>query len=237
MGARAAVAVKGKALRKGKSRRFNHENTPSEADKIVCGNTRLVHKVAQKYRHLADYDELVAEGNIGLVIAAQRFNPKLGNAFSTFAYPWIRARMLLLVENEQNNPLALACLTSARRNLYRRKSQGLADAVARVAAAGHVSLSDDASECVADSSTDVDEQVCRHLVSERARSRIVRALRRLPDRERLIIRYRYLTNKPATLSELGEWFDLSRERIRQLEQAALKALRLLLREELAEAWL
>jgi RNA polymerase sigma-32 factor len=223
------MATAAKAV-KGKTRRYNHENAQSVADRIVCENTRLVHKVAQRYRHLADYDDLIAEGNIGLVIAAQRFNPKLGVALSTFAYPWIRSRMLVLVENERNNSLAFGGLTSARRNLYRRKSASLVEAVSCAAGIGRVSLSDEAIE-VADSSVSVDEIVGNHLTSEHMRSRIKHVLKHLPDRERFIIRRRYLTNKPMTLSQLGRWFALSRERVRQLEQAAFKALKLLLRNE------
>jgi len=67
-------------------------------NELITSNLSLVVKVAMKYRDRGlELEELICEGNSGLIIAATRFNPKLDNKFSTYAYIWIKQSILAAI--------------------------------------------------------------------------------------------------------------------------------------------
>lgn len=67
---------------------------------LVTSNLYLVIKIASKYKNLGvEFDELVCEGNKGLIVAANKFNPKMDNKFATYAYFWIRQAILSALNN------------------------------------------------------------------------------------------------------------------------------------------
>jgi len=74
-------------------------------DELITSNLSLVVKIAMKYRDRGlELKELICEGNSGLIIAATRFNPKLDNKFSTYAYIWIKQAILAAInDNNQWN--------------------------------------------------------------------------------------------------------------------------------------
>ncbi|WP_068505907.1 sigma-70 family RNA polymerase sigma factor [Paenibacillus kribbensis] len=72
---------------------------------MVMENQGLVHKAAQKYLDVCeakriDYEDMVSEGNIGLLLAARRFDPSRGYAFSTFATRYIHGHMLIYINDK-----------------------------------------------------------------------------------------------------------------------------------------
>ena len=100
-------------------------------------------------------------------------------------------------------------------------------------AAGDVSLNrpavgedgDDAIATLADDACDVEGEVARKLDRRQFYEGLAAAMRSLPEREREIVMACYLQDPPMTLEALGDRFDLSKERIRQLRERALKRLR------------
>lgn len=79
-------------------RRFRDSRDRRAADDLVRAHLRLVIALAMKYRHYRiPLDELVAEGNFGLVLALDRFDPERGIRFGTYARHWARARILAYV--------------------------------------------------------------------------------------------------------------------------------------------
>jgi RNA polymerase sigma factor (sigma-70 family) len=73
-----------------------------DSDRLVIDNLKLVHFVAQKFRGMVDYDDLVQEGTIGLIKAANRFDPSLGNKFPSFAVPYIRGEIQHFIRDKSN---------------------------------------------------------------------------------------------------------------------------------------
>lgn len=74
----------------------------SDRNKMVESNLKLVMKIAHKYKcRGVSYEDLVSEGNKGLIIAAEKFDPTLGFRFSTYAYYWIRALILQSIKKEK----------------------------------------------------------------------------------------------------------------------------------------
>jgi RNA polymerase sigma factor (sigma-70 family) len=72
----------------------------SSIDKIVTDNIKLVYHVAKAYRTMPCFEDLVQEGTIGLIKAAKRFDPSLGNKFSTYAIPYIRGEILHFIRDK-----------------------------------------------------------------------------------------------------------------------------------------
>lgn len=69
---------------------------------LITSNLTLVIKIAMKYRNMGvDIDELISEGNKGLIIASTRFNPEMDNKFSTYAYFWIKQAILASINSNK----------------------------------------------------------------------------------------------------------------------------------------
>src|SRR5215510_134033 len=67
--------------------------TTTDLQQLVLEHQKLLHLVAQRFRYVASYDDLVASGQLGLLQAATRFDPRKGCQFSTYAIPYIRSAM------------------------------------------------------------------------------------------------------------------------------------------------
>jgi RNA polymerase primary sigma factor len=69
--------------------------------KLVAGNLRLVVSIAKRYmRQGMDFEDLIQEGNLGLMLAAKKFDPSMGNKFSTYATWWIRQSITRALSNK-----------------------------------------------------------------------------------------------------------------------------------------
>lgn len=234
-------------------RRIQETGEPAALDALLVSHVRLVLSIAQKYtRHGLAIDDLVAEGNLGLVEAARRFDRSRGTRFSTYAAWWIRALIRRYTMSNRRivgapSTRAARRLLSSMRTTQRRLAAELGQPATReqVAAALDVSADDVATVEAALSGRDISlapaaDGFTFDLVSESAtpeeaaseneaaalnRQSVRDALERLEDRERLIIERRVLEDDRATLACIGEELGLSRERVRQLELRARKKLR------------
>lgn len=222
-------------------------------DQLIAANVRLVVSVARRYAGLGmSLPELIAEGNIGLIQAVDRFEPVRGHRFSTFARWPIRKAITRalddrgrLVRLPANSWQALRALRCAEQQLP--DTMGREPTTAELAAACGVASwrfdalrgaatppasldarlgpDDDATlgDVLDSGAEQLPDTTARHMVRERLHE----LLDTLPSRERelLILRHGLDGAAPRTLQQVGNSLGISGERTRQLEARALSQLR------------
>lgn len=223
--------------------------THAKAD-LAEANLRLVVSIARRYqgRSLSRLD-LIQEGNLGLLIAVDRFDHRRGLKFSTYATWWIRQAIVRALANTDRT-IRLPVHAQEKLQRLARASRRLADELGRPPSsadlADRLDMPVDAVEQLQRAASDVlslgapvderrtvedtlaseDVDPEQALASERAEARAHQLLERLDPRARRILRRRYgLDGAGSTLRECGEAFQISRERVRQLANAALDRLR------------
>lgn len=225
-------------------------------DRLVRANLRFVVSVAKQYQNqglsLAD---LINEGNVGLIKAAQRFDETKGFKFISYAVWWIRqailqavaeqSRMVRLPLNQVGMLSRVKKTASYLEQLYQRKPtiKEIADEldmpedkVETILKINSKEVSMDAPVSNDDDMTFIDTMVPednndtdKKIVSESESAAIKRSLSVLNEKERqVIIRYFGLDadSHSYTLEEIGYMMDMTRERVRQVKDKALKKLRL-----------
>lgn len=233
--------------------RIQRDDDRAAMHELLAAHFRLVVSHASRYARAGVSDaELVAEGNLGLVEAARRFDPDKGVRFSTYAIWWIRARIgrfvldnrrIVSAPSTRNARKLFACMRSAQRAL--EQHDGERPTRAAIAEATGTSEEDVALVEAALSVRDVpmgptddgasfelaDESSPEDLVSEREESdrrarEVARALSVLDRREREIVQRRLLDEDEdgETLASIGKVLGLSRERVRQIEARAKRKL-------------
>ena len=234
------------------------ENLVEEADRaaeeFIQANLRLVVSVAKKYTSSGmSLLDLVQEGNVGLMHAVDRFDPRRGFRFSTYATWWIRQAITRAIANSGRAirlPVQAGDLVSKvrRAQVAIESEKGRRPSVEEVAAECGVapakvrqtltlplemcSMSEphgaDADMELGDVIPDTEASSPFEVVAESMLPAQVRSLlESLTERERRVIYLRYGLDrgKPRTLDEVGQLFSLSREQIRQIERRALMRLR------------
>jgi RNA polymerase primary sigma factor len=220
-------------------------------NRLVQANLGLVVVIARRFigRGL-DLDDLVGEGNLGLIRAAEEFDPQFGTRFSTYAVCWIRQairhalmhtastirlpeRMVGLLMKWRRAEWALG------RELGRPPSfdeiatyLGLGEAkrsmVARALEAGRFrpgSRSDDRDGELCGRIADEQGSVEERIEAQEEQAVTSRMMLRLKERERTVVTLRFgLEGESLTLEEIGRRLGVTRERVRQLENHALRKL-------------
>jgi RNA polymerase sigma-32 factor len=216
-------------------------------DQLVRACLPFVVSIALEYRRWGvPLEDIIQQGNIGLLRAAAKFDIDKECRLATYAAYWIRAEIREYVvrafrvvrvgttkgerrvlrayrTHSESDPTALAKLSG----LSEERVRALLPILSGREASLDATVADGPSfgEQLQSQTASPEEEAHARERSTRTRSAVNRALRRLTDRERLIVRERMMTDEPLTLQALGDLLGVSKERVRQLEERARGKLR------------
>ena len=234
-------------------------------ERLTKANLRFVVSVAKQYQNQGlSLPDLINEGNLGLIKAAEKFDETRGFKFISYAVWWIRQSILqALAEQSRIVRLPLNQVGSLNKinkafarfeqehertpsaeelaNELELPKEKVTDTL-RVAGR-HISVdapfADGEDNSLLDVLVNTDSpNADRGLINESLATEVERALEILTDRERDIIRYFFgIGCSEMTLEEIGEKFDLTRERVRQIKEKAIRKLRTSSRSKLLKSYL
>lgn len=231
-----------------------HGGDASALDKLVNANLRFVISVAKQYQGRGlPLEDLISEGNYGLIKAAKRFDETRGFKFISYAVWWIRQCILqALAEHSRAVRLPLNRVSdinkagrvqeklqreNAREPSMWEVAEGMEMTEAEMAevfrtSARHLSLDEPFRNGEGNSLADVLESEQNdspddNLMKESLNKEMEIVLSSLTPREALIIRLSFGLGRERalTLEETGQYFNLTRERVRQIKEKALKRMR------------
>ena len=235
-------------------------------EKLTKANLRFVVSVAKQYQNQGlTLPDLINEGNLGLIKAARRFDETRGFKFISYAVWWIRQSILQALA-EQSRIVRLPLNKIGSINKINKMYAFLEQANERVPSAEEIAKEldmtiSDVKESMKNSGRHVSMDAPlvegedsnlydvlrsgespnpdKNLLHESLRTEIERALETLPPREADVVRlYFGLGEKHAmTLEEIGETFDLTRERVRQIKEKAIRRLKHTSRSKILKTYL
>lgn len=222
-------------------------------EKLIRANLRFVVSVAKQYQNQGlSLPDLINEGNLGLIKAAKKFDETRGFKFISYAVWWIRQSIMQAV-NEQSRIVRLPLNQVSTLSKYKKaiaefeqeyERQPTPEELAEIldlplekvmetikVSNKNISVDAPFQEGEDGSLLDVLEnhdspRVDKGLISESLSTEINRAFATLSEREREILRYSFgIGTQELTLEEIGAKFGLTRERVRQIKEKAIKKLR------------
>jgi len=242
------------------AKRWREHKDPEAAHRLVTSHLRLVAKIAMGYRGYGlPINELIAEGNVGMMQAVKRFDPDRGFRLATYAMWWIRAAIQEYILHSWS--LVKIGTTAAQKKLFfnLRRVKGQIKAIEdgdlspeqvktiserldvteedvitmnRRLAAPDNSLNaplrmegeGEWQDWLVDESPSQESRLAENEELSARQKLLGKALDSLNERERHILTERRLKDDPATLEDLSKEYDISRERVRQIEVRAFEKL-------------
>lgn len=234
--------------------RSSREGDEKSKERLIQANLRFVVSIAKKYQTSGiSLLDLINEGNMGLIKAAEKFDPDRGYHFISYAVWWIRQAIILAI-SQKTSLIRLPLNRTADMQKIEKVHNKLENKLGREPTPGeiaeeldmddeeinhlrnisqdYISLdatfgdSDDTSiiSMVEDSRIEAPD---KKVLDESLQVALDSVLNELTDAEREIIKMRFGLNgyKPMSLQQIGEEFNLSKERIRQIEKKAIRRLR------------
>ena len=222
-------------------------------NKIIESNLKFVVSVANKYRVTGiPLEDLINEGNIGLVKSAFRFDETRGFKFISYAVWWIRQSILQFIA-DQGRVVRLPANIANSMTKMKKNSEKLESALERLPTMGEIAelmeisekeadkliqfnarslstdhpLDDDEKMSMKDLLQSEDASPDLELMEDSLNKEIKTILKTIPNREAYILEKYFGINldRPFTLEEIGDELSLTRERIRQLKERAIKRLK------------
>ena len=240
------------------AKRWQTKGDTKAARKLITSHLRLVAKIAWGYRgYKLPIDDLISEGNVGLMKAVKKFDPDKGFRLSTYAMWWIRASINEFILNSWS--LVKLGTTAAQKklffNLQKLKNQmsqiekgelppDIVKKIAKKLSSKNLKIeekdvvemnrrlsgpekslnapisNDDKTEKIAMlESNEENQEIKLNKIDEDSKKKelLLKALKNLKDREKDIFIKRCLNDHPETLEKLSKTYNVSRERIRQIE--------------------
>ncbi len=234
-------------------------------ERLTRANLRFVVSVAKQYQNQGlSLSDLINEGNLGLIKAAEKFDETRGFKFISYAVWWIRQSILQAIAEQSRivrlplNQVGSVNKITRMQNKFEQENERrpsieeISDETklptekvdeAMIANTRHVSVDAPFAEGDEGSLLDVlvnesSPMADRQLVAESLQAEIKQALRILNERERNVIEAFFGIGGPElTLEEIGEKYDLTRERVRQIKEKAIRRLREGTKNKILKAYL
>lgn len=222
-------------------------------ERLTSANLRFVVSVAKQYQNQGiNLSDLINEGNLGLIKAASRFDETRGFKFISYAVWWIRQSIMQAISEQSRVirlPLNKVSALNKIRKVQATMEQHLERQPTNFEMAGALEMTEEEIELTQSSSgrtvsadqklngsedmslmdTLADQNAERpdaHMMLASLRIEIRRVLASLTERERDVLTLFYgLTGTALSLTEIGEKYDLTRERVRQIKEKAIRKLR------------
>lgn len=220
------------------------------ARKIVLACLPFVVSIALEYRRWGvPLEDIIQQGNVGLLRAAKKFDPNKDCRLATYAAYWIRAEIreyivkafrVVRVGTTKSERKALRAYRTSKATtvddlmrvsgLTRERVEVLLPILAAKEASlnaplGHEGTESVLEECLASKEPSPEEEACASEGAARRKRAVTEALTHLNERELFIVKERMLNDEPLTLQALGARLGVSKERVRQLEEKAKLKLR------------